>query len=91
FPFAKVVSLAGSGSASFLLTTTCLVKMKANLEETPYLVDKGKESRWQFSLAYAQLSSLLAPAQQLLDISRRPKQQRTPALETRPCPYACLP
>lgn len=61
---------------------TCVVgvnkvtKMKANMTDEPYVVEKGATSIWMFTLTYAKLDSFMPLAQEQLVMSRLPAAER---------------
>lgn len=78
--FASVVQLDGDGPKSFTVIVNKITKMKPNMADVPYSVDKGTDSTWVFSLMYTQLDSFMPRAQEQLVMSRLPAQDR----------YSCL-
>lgn len=50
--------------------------MKANMENTAYVYEKGKSSTWSFVLPYANLDSFMPLAQEQLVVSRLPAAER---------------
>lgn len=53
-----------------------VTKMKANMADEPYVVEKGKASTWLFTLTYAKLDSFMPLAQEQLVMSRLPAAER---------------
>lgn len=55
--------------------------MKENGLDVPYVFDRSSgAASWRFSLAYAPVASILAPAQKLLALSKLPRWERDAAL-----------
>lgn len=80
-----------------------VTKMKPNMCDVPYTVEKNKLSSWVITLLYAKLDSFMPLAQEQLVISREPLQDRwslfdnshgsqgltLPALKAEQFPVAC--
>lgn len=58
-----------------------VTKMKANMADEPYTVDKGQISTWMFTLTYAKLDSFMPLAQEQLVMSRLPTSDRWDAMQ----------
>lgn len=79
-PFEHTLRLEGEGKRSFVLTSAVVIKMKANMADAPYLVEKQQSSRWHFALAYANTDSFLPLAHQCLTACKLPYADRELAL-----------
>ncbi|KAG2501969.1 hypothetical protein HYH03_000465 [Edaphochlamys debaryana] len=73
---------AGSGP-SLVVEAGEVVLMRANAEEVPYTFLRGEaaQSRWAFGPVYSPLGPLAAQAGALLEINRKPREERNAALE----------
>ena len=80
-PFAHVQQLEPEGTRSVTLTTTHLIKMKANTADAPYIVEKGATTVWSFTLTYSSIDSLMPLVHEQLAISRLPYGERAGALQ----------
>ena len=63
------------------VTTTQLIKMKANTVDAPYTVEKGSPTVWRFTLTYSTIDSLMPLVHEQLAISRLPYGERPAALQ----------
>ncbi len=75
-PFAAMQRLEAEGVRTFVLAVSALTKMRTNMEDAPYVSEKGKVSSWVFELAYAGLDSFMPLAQEQLVASRLPPSER---------------
>ena len=89
-PMAQAQHMEPEGKQSFAMTTSLVVKMRANMADAPYTFEKGAVTKWRFSLAYAQLSAFMPLAHQYLAASRLPYAEREEALQASRL-YTCLP
>ncbi|CAK0760340.1 hypothetical protein CVIRNUC_002763 [Coccomyxa viridis] len=80
-PMAQAQHMEPEGKQSFAMTTSLVVKMRANMADAPYTFEKGAVTNWRFSLAYAQLSAFMPLAHQYLAASRLPYAEREEALQ----------
>ena len=80
-PFKSAQNLEPTSKRGFLLMTTALVKMKANMADAPYLFEKGKATTWKFTLSYAQMADFLPIVHQYLAASRMAAADRETALQ----------
>ena len=78
---AQAQHMEPEGKQSFAMTTSLVVKMRANMADAPYTFEKGAVTSWRFSLAYAQLSAFMPLAHQYLAASRLPYAEREEALQ----------
>lgn len=74
--FAAVTQLEAESMQSCLVGVNKVTKMKANMAEEPYVVEKGRTSTWLFTLTYAKLDSFMPLAQEQLVMSRLPAAER---------------
>lgn len=86
---AQAQHMEPEGKQSFAMTTSLVVKMRANMADAPYTFEKGAVTSWRFSLAYAQLSAFMPLAHQYLAASRLPYAEREEALHVSHL-YTCL-
>lgn len=63
------------------MVTTHIIKMKANMKDAPYVVEKGRTTQWDFSLASWHMSDILPIVHQYLAASRLSQYDREDALE----------
>ena len=76
---AQAQHMEPEGKQSFAMSTSLVVKMRANMADAPYAFEKGAVTSWRFSLAYAQLSAFMPLAHQYLAASRLPYAEREEA------------
>ena len=88
-PFLSVQQLEGVGRSSLSLATTQVVKMKANMADAPYVVQKGALTHWQFALTYATVDQFLVMAHEQLAASRLPYADRKEALQVHALQLCC--
>ncbi|WIA38602.1 hypothetical protein OEZ86_001912 [Tetradesmus obliquus] len=74
--FASVVQLEAEGAQACVVGVNKVTKMKPNMADVPYTVERHKPSSWVFSLTYAKLDSFMPLAQEQLVISRLPAADR---------------
>ena len=74
-------SLEAGGKRNFRLVTTQTIKMKANMVDAPYIVEKGRTSQWKFSLACGHMADFLPMVHQYLAASRLGHYDREDALQ----------
>jgi hypothetical protein len=75
--FASVLQLeAGSSGQSCVVGVNKVTKMKPNMADVPYVVERQQPSTWVFGLTYAKLDSFMPLAQEQLVISRLPAADR---------------
>jgi factor associated with neutral sphingomyelinase activation len=74
--FAAVVQLEAESMQACVVGVNKVTKMKANMADEPYVVEKGATSTWVFSLTYAKLDAFMPLAQEQLVISRLPTAER---------------
>ena len=79
-PFAHAQQLEAQSTASFLLVSTLVVKMKVNTIDAPYVFEKGTPAAWRFALSYARVDTFLPLAHQCLSACRLPYVERDAAL-----------
>ena len=80
-PFAQVQQLQPEGTKALTVTTTQLIKMKANTVDAPYIVEKGRPTVWRFTLTYSTIDGLMPLVHEQLAISRLPYGERAAALQ----------
>jgi hypothetical protein len=74
--FASVVQLEAEGAQACVVGVNKVAKMKPNMADVPYAVERHKPSTWVFVLTYAKLDSFMPLAQEQLVISRLPAADR---------------
>jgi factor associated with neutral sphingomyelinase activation len=74
--FAAVTQLEAESMQCCVVGVSKVTKMKANMADEPYVVEKGKPSTWLFTLTYAKLDSFMPLAQEQLVMSRLPAAER---------------
>lgn len=74
--FASVVQFEADGPQSFIVVVNKVTKMKPNMADVPYTVEKNSSSSWSFTLSYVKVDSFMPLAQEQLVISRLPAQDR---------------
>eukprot|EP00882_Tetradesmus_deserticola_P030522 GHRQ01034312.1.p4 GENE.GHRQ01034312.1~~GHRQ01034312.1.p4 ORF type:complete len:127 (-),score=34.72 GHRQ01034312.1:85-465(-) len=74
--FASVVQLEAEGPTACVIGVSKVTKMKPNMADVPYVVERHKSSSWVFALTYAKLDSFMPLAQEQLVISRLPAADR---------------
>lgn len=74
--FAAVTQLEAEDMQCCVVAVSKVTKMKANMADEPYVVDKGRTSTWLFTLTYAKLDSFMPLAQEQLVMSRLPAAER---------------
>eukprot|EP00879_Flechtneria_rotunda_P012868 GHRR01013438.1.p1 GENE.GHRR01013438.1~~GHRR01013438.1.p1 ORF type:complete len:516 (+),score=142.44 GHRR01013438.1:507-2054(+) len=74
--FASVLHLEADSMQSCTVGVNKVTKMKANMADAPYVVERNKSSSWGFTLTYARLDSFMPLAQEQLVISRLPTLER---------------
>ena len=75
-----MLRLEAEGKRAFVLATALVMKMKANMADAPYVVEKQAASTWHFELAYASIDSFLPIAHQCLAACKLPYAERELAL-----------
>ena len=80
-PFKLMQSLEAGGRRMFKLVTGQVIKMKANMVDAPYVVERGSMSHWTFSLACGHMSDFLPVVHQYLAASRLPHYDAEEALQ----------
>lgn len=64
------------------MTTTLVIKMKANMADVPYVFEKRpKPTAWRFTLTYAQMPDFLPLVHQYFAASRMPSAERDESLQ----------
>lgn len=72
-PFDSIQQLELCEAKSFMLATNQVVKMKVDLQDTPYVFERGPLSTWFFTLPYAPTNTFMMAAQaQLLTANMKP-------------------
>lgn len=74
--FASVIQFESEGPQSLIIVVNKVTKMKPNMCDVPYTVEKNKSSSWVMTLSYAKLDSFMPLAQEQLVISRLPVHDR---------------
>ena len=74
--FLSVMQLEAEGAQACVVGVNKVTKMKPNMADVPYVVERHKPSTWVFVLTYAKLDSFMPLAQEQLVISRLPGADR---------------
>jgi len=87
-PFAAVQRLEPEGKRGFAAASSQVIKVKANMADAAYLVDRGRTATWHFALAYVTAAAVTPLLHRYLAASRLPYAERASSLQARPNPPA---
>lgn len=74
--FLSILQLEAESMQSCVVGVNRVTKMKPNMADVPYTVERNKQSTWVFTLTYAKLESFMPLAQEQLVMSRLPAADR---------------
>ena len=87
-PFAAVQRLEPEGKRGFAVASAQVIKVKANMADAAYVVDRGRTATWHFALAYVTAAAVTPLLHRYLAASRLPYAERASSLQARPNPPA---
>ena len=83
-PFAAVQRLEPEGKRGFAVASSQVTKVKANMADAAYVVDRGRTATWHFALAYVTAAAVTPLLHRYLAASQLPYAERASSLQARP-------
>ena len=78
-----VQRLEAAGKAGLVVSSSQLVKMKANMADAAYVVDRARTATWRFDMAYVPAATVVPLLHRYLSASRLPYAERASTLQVR--------
>lgn len=82
-PFVHVQRLEAAGKAGLVMSSSQVVKMKANMADAAYVVDRARTATWRFDMAYVPAAMVVPLLHRYLSASRLPYAERASTLQVR--------
>lgn len=80
-PFVHVQRLEAAGKAGLSVSSSQVVKMKANMADAAYVVDRARTATWRFDMAYVPAAAVMPLLHRYLSASRLPYAERASTLQ----------
>ncbi len=88
-PFAHVQRLEPAGKRGLVATAAQVAKMKANMADAAYVIERTRATTWHFALAYVNTAAVAPLVNRYLAASRLPYAERASTLQARGRASAC--
>ena len=82
-PFAQVQRLEAAGKAGLVVSSAQVVKMKANMADAAYVVDRARAATWRFDMTYVPAGTVVPLLHRYLSASKLPYAERASTLQAR--------